>query len=332
MGMTCETWSCDTCARFPPQNLLVTIEMTQSEEFHRYIQHLHTCNQIARSIIDEAHLALTHDSFRSVMKTLQWIGGQNCQVILQTATLPPTLVPELCKRFGLTAYEECRSQTARPNISFRVERYTPGELDATLWRCFNEALGVSAESKTLIFCLSREDACATAKLLEIPVCHSGLDKDTVEMILKDFRGSGRAIATTSLLGVALDIPGVTHVLHRNYPRDAVSFSQETGRAGRDSLYSRAWSVVIVPAQRSLPRKTEVDRFGAKLMHASLDDTQHCRRLMVQTFIDGCAVPCSMLEGFTHLCDVCSLEYNVRPARGHDYSFPKDLINGYIPSW
>ncbi|EKM74312.1 hypothetical protein AGABI1DRAFT_26805, partial [Agaricus bisporus var. burnettii JB137-S8] len=53
-------------------------------------------------------------------------------------------------------------------------------------------------------------------------------------VLRSFRDepSVRALATTSILGVGLDIPSVTHTIHVGFPRDVISYIQEAGRAGR----------------------------------------------------------------------------------------------------
>ncbi|KAF8235417.1 hypothetical protein L208DRAFT_1109907, partial [Tricholoma matsutake] len=46
-------------------------------------------------------------------------------------------------------------------------------------------------------------------------------------------GEERRLCCSSILGVGLDFPNITHVIHRGYPHNVISFVQETGRMGRD---------------------------------------------------------------------------------------------------
>jgi superfamily II DNA or RNA helicase len=327
-GIICETWSSRTSLSNPPINILVTIEMVQGTEFHEYVTTLAASSGIARIIVDEADLALRHDSFRPVMHTLRWLGQQGLQVFLQTATLPPSLEEELFHAFGISSYVVLRSKTNRPNISYNVVK--TADVRSTLQAEFKTAMDFAATNRVLIFCLSKDDAETTAAQLGIRYCHAELSAEEINELLTQFRsGKIRAIASTSILGVALDVPGVSHVIHLDYPRDCLSFSQETGRVGRDSGTPKAWSIVIVPTISPMPRIHTNDRFGARLIRDSVDGTKICRRLMNQMFIDGVAESCSMMEGVAHMCDICELESRISPDRGSNAEFPSSLIDSYL---
>jgi ATP-dependent DNA helicase RecQ len=56
------------------------------------------------------------------------------------------------------------------------------------------------------------------------------------------RRHGAIVGTTSL-GEGLDIENIRIVLHVNLPWSVRSYAQETGRAGRDGLASRAILVI-----------------------------------------------------------------------------------------
>jgi superfamily II DNA helicase RecQ len=330
--MKCEMWCTATSVTNPPTILLVTIETTQSANFHKYMQQLSMSDRLARIIVDEAHLALTHDSFRSVMGTLQWLGSRSIQIVLQTATLPPSLEADLFNVFGISTYLVSRSATCRPNISYTIKRCKRADMATTLAAEFTEAMAMSTTNRVMIFCLSKMDAENTAAQLGIPYCHSEMSQDAIDNLLHGFRaGQVRGIASTSLLGVGLDVPGVTHVFHLDYPRDVLSFAQETGRLGRDSGTPRAWSIVIAPHDSSKPKFPEPDRFGARLLRDAIDNRTLCRRLMVQMFIDGAAEPCSMMERQANLCDNCIEASMTVPERGADSVFPTTLIARYLPN-
>jgi hypothetical protein len=113
-SMTCESWTHTTSLDHPPLHILVTIKHTDSHRFHDFMTRLVGVRKAARAVIDEAHFALTHDSFRSIMHTLAWLGSMNCQIILLSATIGPSLVEALFKKFGITQYVVCREKKKPP--------------------------------------------------------------------------------------------------------------------------------------------------------------------------------------------------------------------------
>jgi superfamily II DNA/RNA helicase len=263
------------------------------------------------------------------MHTLGWLGQQNIQIVLTTATLPPSLEQDLFKAVGITTATVCRSKTNRPNISFNVVRCRQASLDDTLVAEYDNFLKNPKSSQALIFCLGKPDVERVAKRLGVPYCHSGMTEDEVDSLLARFRrGEFKAIVSTSLLGVALDVPDVTDVFHLDYPRDILSFSQEVGRSGRNS--SVAWSTVIAPTD-SEPHYPYNDKFGARLLREALDNDAICLRLTVQLFLDGQAEPCTMMEGNTHLCHVCRRLTKTRPTRTESSLFPANLLGSFDTS-
>jgi hypothetical protein len=325
--MTCETWTSDTSLDYPPCNILVTIEHCDTFIFHEFVSRLVASRRLSRIVIDEPHLALTHDTFRDIMGTLQWLGSMDCQIALLSATVPPSLVEALFAKFGITQYVVCREKTSRPNISFNVIRsYTPRK---TLDDKVREVLAKAGTDKAIIFCRSREEAESTAKQLGFPCCHGYMTKEEIEVIVKQLRaGEVRAIVCTTVLGVSLDVEDIAWAFHLDYPYDMMSFIQESGRAGRTPGMP-AFSYVIIP-QYSYPQYPKPDRFGAKLIHDWAANTTYCRRWLMQLFNDGVAEPCSMMVGISHMCDVCKAAQLIRPDRGVSSTPSVDVIDQYLP--
>lgn len=327
-SMTCETWTRATSPDSPPHHILVTIEHAESVPLRQFVDRIVSCRRLSLVVVDEAHLALTHDSFRAVMDTLKWLGSIQCQILLLSATIGPSLVEELFAKFGITQYVVCRERTSRPTVSYNVIRSpTPtGTLDAK----FVAAMAQPGSHKALIFCRSREDAVSTGGRLGLSFCHGHMAKSEINAILEQLRtGKVRAIVSTAVLGVALDIPDLRWVFHLDYPYDMLSYIQESGRAGRQPNFP-AFSYVIVP-QYSVPRIPSPDRFGAKLIYDWANNTKLCRRWLMQLFNDGVAEPCSMMVGITHLCDICHSAQSSRPQRGVSNTPSPDIIRQYLPS-
>ena len=326
-AMPCETWSCLTSSDNPPHHILVTIEHTDRLVFHDFVTRLVSSHRLALIVIDEAHLALSHNSFRDIMSTLQWLGSTPCQILLISGSAGPSLVRELFAKFGITHYVICREKTSRPNISYNVIR-SPTPAD-TLHHKVLETLSETDSGKAIIFCRSRHDAQATAECLQVPFCHGHMTKDEINAVLKAFgTPSVHLIISTTVLGVALDIPELQSVFHLDYPYNMLSYIQESGHVGRDPQ-SCSFLYVVIP-QHSHLRFPPNDRFGAKLVFDWANNTIYCRRWLMQLFNNGVGEPCSMMAGISHLCDVCRAASLVRPKRGASNTPTADVIKNYLP--
>ncbi|KIM77587.1 hypothetical protein PILCRDRAFT_12000 [Piloderma croceum F 1598] len=311
----------------PPSHILVTIEKTDSHLFHDFMSRLVGIRNLARTVIDEAHFALTHDSFRSIMHTLAWLGSINCQIILLSATVGPSLVEALFENFGITQYVVCREKTTRPNISYNVIRspHPHQTLDVLVCKC----LAQPGSDKAIIYCRSREETETTAKRLGLPSCHGSMQSSEINAVLDLLRtGQIRAMVSTTVLGASLDLWDLKWVFHLDYPYDMISYIQESGRVGRNPSMA-AFSYVIV-AEHSTPRYPTPDRFGGKLVYDWAKDSRLCRRWLMHLFNDGVAEPCSMMDRLSHLCDVCCTMQSIRPDRGIDNTSSADVIRRYNP--
>ena len=325
--MSCQTWSPATSPDNPPSHILVTIQHSDSVVFHTFISRLVSSRHLSRAVVDEAHIVLTHDMFRAVMKTLRWLGSIACQILLLSATVGPSLVDDLFEAFGITHYIVLREPTNRPNLSFNVTHSsTPHQ---TLDYMVHDILSQPAPHKAIIFCRSREVAELIAGRLGVPFCHGRMTPPEINSVLSQLRmGIVRLIVSTSVLGVALDVMDLKWVIHFDYPYDIISYIQETGRAGQ-LTGTPAFSHVIIP-QNSTVRYPVPDRFGAKLVYDWANNTQLCCRWLMQLFNDGVAEPCSMMRGVSHLCDICNVARLHPPERGALDPHTHDLILPYIP--
>jgi Helicase conserved C-terminal domain len=334
-GLSWEIWSTKTSPHRPPISIIVAVEQTEWEDFRTYVGVLLAGRRVARVIVDEAHLVQTHRSFRPVMETLVWLGKKNVQIVLQTTTWPPALEKALLDDFGIPV-ESCyiaRCNSSRSNISFNVVRSETHDIDAAVKKQYLSAKDYSETNRVLIFCLTKREVQQTARDLNIPYCDASLTQGDMDSVLEKFRvGKVRQLCCSSILGVGLDVANITHVIHKGYPRDILSFVQETGRLGRDLGTRKAWSVVVLPPFSG--NDVPPGRFGERLVRLALDSIEHCRRLVVQMFIDGEAHSCILMERETHLCDVCNKQSKSKPDREQSVVFPwalmRDGLGGKSP--
>lgn len=312
-GIASESWSVHTSSNNPPSNVLATIDQATYESFKNFTAQLIQQDLLARINIDEAHLILTHSSFRPVMQLLQWIASSAVQIVLTTATLPPSLEPRLLAAIGITSSMTLRAMTPRPNVSFNVVRADSSLEDAVQVE-FRKALAYSSDNRVLLFCLTKREVEDYARTLDIPHCHSEFDTAEIALIIDRFRNDDRfrGLVASSILGVGLDVPNVSHVIHASFPRDVISFIQEAGRAGRGLSLSPSFSIVVLPPLLPLPVYPSDDVFGAQILRESILDQRSCRRTAIQDFLDGTSETCAMLSGSTHLCDNCTREAQSPP--------------------
>src|ERR1700733_9088551 len=175
-NISCAGWSPEMSALHAPSAIIVAIDSTHWEVFQDFIRKLHANGRLARIIVDEAHLALEHESFRPVMHQLKWMGSSGMQIILQTATLPPTQEQQLLDIFGITMCHISRTETPRPNISYNVIRAASANLDIAVGEEYKKAIEYSENNRVLIFCRSKSDARNTARLLDIPHCDADMSQ------------------------------------------------------------------------------------------------------------------------------------------------------------
>lgn len=312
-GVSCESWTPQLSPNNLPRHILAAVEQSEALVFQDFVAQLVALGLLARIILDELHLLLTHAEFRHVMDAIQWAGRQNVQVVGQTATLPPSLEASAFAKLGISNYAVCRSKTTRPNISYNVIR----TLDARskLVELVKIALNHSQTSSVIIFVRTQSESISLASLLGGVACHSDLTPQRIDIILGDLRvGSIRIVVATTILGVALNVPSISHVIHFGYPWDFLSYTQESGRSGR-VREAKAWSTIIIPLSAPKPKYPEADPFGIRLMTDWIHQDTVCRRIGLMTFNDGVAEPCTALDGgITHLCDVCQVLSTKPPPR------------------
>ncbi|GME47484.1 hypothetical protein B0A55_11426 [Neofusicoccum parvum] len=137
-------------------------------------------------------------------------------------------------------------------------------------------LQATVEGKVVIYCntVSRVKSLVDAGLFQYEAFYSKMSEARKKEVLEDFRaGVVRVVVATSALGMGIDIPDIRLIIHTDEPRDLLDYAQESGRAGRDGLASRA--VMVQGGQKSDDR----------LVRRYLDGGP-CRRTVMDEFLDG----------------------------------------------
>jgi ATP-dependent DNA helicase RecQ len=163
----------------------------------------------------------------------------------------------------------------------------------------------------IVFCSSRHGTENLARYLrnslqtgDIRFYHAGLERPEKTDVEKWFFSSdGGTLVATCAYGMGVDKANIRTVIHRDCPPSVEAYLQESGRAGRDGGFSRAFLLWGPDDEAALGRaKTEADRKRLASLFEYARDTGHCRRerLLGLLNYDG--------EGEkpeTECCDVCA---------------------------
>ena len=124
LGIACAEWE----SRHPPDGaavVLVTPESAVGETFMTFLNRLRATRQLDRIVIDECHVVLNRRyTFRKKMQQLGKIVTAETQIVMLTATLPPSEEDELFRRmhFEREQVRMFRDDTARTNVAYGVVR------------------------------------------------------------------------------------------------------------------------------------------------------------------------------------------------------------------
>jgi superfamily II DNA helicase RecQ len=293
-GIACAEWN----ARHPPDwaaLVFVTPEAAMSETFMTFVNRLRAMRQLDRSV-----------TFRKRLQELGRLGVAGTQMVLLTATLPPSEEDTLLQRmhFKRADVHMFRAPTTRPNIRYSIAdargaRTKAARLEAVVERINEVVRRHRGSGKMIVYAGTVKNTKALAVELGCSAYY-GSAEGRRDMVA-DFRsGEDDIIVSTSALGMGIDIPDVRAVIHAHVPWSLLDYGQESGRAGRDGQPSEA--VVIVTDDKWTP--DDYTTADAQLV-AGFTGRQ-CRRIAMDGFLDGREDRAACEDG-EEPCDVCEMD-------------------------
>ena len=267
-------------------------------------------------VIDEAHCVSEwgetfRPSYLEINKIIEAAGAP--LVTAFTATAGAAVLEKIEKHiFGGGGAQRIIGNPDRKNISYAAR-------GCILRNLAVRDLILANERPAIVFCSSRPGTENLARYLrneitardlpwqgEIRFYHAGLSREEKKETEDWFLHNKEAVLTaTCAYGLGIDKPDIRTVIHRDCPPSVEAYLQESGRAGRDGLPSRAYFLWGPEDERSLSRaKTEADRMRITKLLAYARDTDHCRR--------GALLDLLNYEGEkdspgSRCCDVCEKE-------------------------
>ncbi|KAH0542813.1 hypothetical protein FGG08_002861 [Glutinoglossum americanum] len=298
LGLDCIAWSArkkipDTCI------ILVTPESAVSQGFMNHLRKLQGMDRLDRIVIDECHVLLnTRLDFRRKLQKLRKMVEFMTQLVLLTATLPPSKEAELLSMISIEVPLIFRDMTSRHNIAYTVQRCADKDIDQEVVRIVKSRLQEYRKgSGRIIVYGGRVEHCK--KLAEKLGCDAYFaDAADKTQVLQDWLdGKTQVLVATNALGLGIDVPDVRLVLHAEPSFDLLNYAQESGRGGRDGLRSEA--IVLVSEDRNPSKFKNTDE---RLLWEYLQ-WDGCRRVKLDQYLDGNLATVSCLEN-QEICDNC----------------------------
>lgn len=310
LGISCAEWE----SRCPPDAaaiVLVTPESAVGEEFATFLNRLRATRQLDRIVIDECHIVLNRRyDFRKEMQRLGKLAAAETQMVMLTATLPPSEEDELFRRMYVEReqVELIRAATARTNVAYRVIRVGKAakkkEVEEMVVRTVRQKLRRHKKGKVVVYGNSVPKVKELAQALGCHAYHhKGVGKASM---LEEFAaGKQRVIVATSALGMGVDIPDIRCIVHIDWPFTVLDYAQESGRAGRDGLRSEAVMIVQEGQQRAAEDKQgEVEQQLVGAYVEGKGGTATCRRVVLDGYLDRREKERVGCEEGEEKCDVC----------------------------
>jgi len=278
---------------------------------------LHNRRPVLRLIVDEAHYYFVDQLFRKhALENAYSLRHFPVQVVLMSGTISPAAERFLTEQFAL--HQPCiiRSHSSRKEISYC--RINPLENTGACIEKIKEILmhtHLEPEDRYLIFVSYMDEGERVAHALDLEFYHASSKHHPITETERQARynrwisGEYIGLIASSALAAGNDYPHVRLTIHVGNPYNAVTFIQQSGRAGRDGKPAVSWTLPRHQSNSIQKDKIESqygDLSGTEVMrtftHGS--NMNQCLRLVLSQFTDGVAHDCMSLGENTQLCNVC----------------------------
>lgn len=212
-------------------------------------------HEVRTVVLDEGDQLLTHEHLPTVQNIIRSSLADR-QVVLFSATLPPHVEKEA--KNLMADVEVVKVEKDDTIQAGQVEHFyfmAEQREKLKLLEKISRLEGV----KALVFIRDIGNlTVANEKLafngINTAILHSDLNKDKRKNALKDFRtGKVNMLLATDVAARGLDIKGVTHVVHLDFPKDLEQYVHRSGRTGRFGADGTVISLVNEREERELKK-------------------------------------------------------------------------------
>ncbi|MCV2402552.1 RecQ family ATP-dependent DNA helicase [Marinomonas sp. C2222] len=218
--------------------LMISVERFKNERFRRFIKNI----PISMLVVDEAHcISEWGHNFRPDYLKLPSYQQELAipLVLLLTATATRRVQRDMAEKFAIQPNHIVQTGFYRENLDIELVQTSSQDKLKKLENLLGKSQGAS-----IVYVTQQQTAESIANHLKsnghsAMAYHAGLGNDMRSDIQAQFMaGSTRIIVATIAFGMGIDKADIRLVVHFDLPKSIENYSQEIGRAGRDSLPSR----------------------------------------------------------------------------------------------
>lgn len=217
--------------------LMVSVERFKNERFRQFIESVN----ISMLVVDEAHCISEwgHNFRPDYLKLPAYQQALNIPlVLLLTATATKKVKNDMAKKFAISAQHIVQTGFYRSNLDLSVIPVSTQDKNQQLLTSIQHQKGCGIVYVTLQYSAEQVADFLCNSGLNAKAYHAGFDNETRQRIQDEFMaGSVDIIVATIAFGMGIDKSDIRYVIHYDLPKSIENYSQEIGRAGRDSLSS-----------------------------------------------------------------------------------------------
>jgi superfamily II DNA/RNA helicase len=295
----------------------INIEELNTKELDNIIATSRRYNRDITIYIDEIHLFLLEANFRLNLKYFSTILKYKASLVFLSATLPNSLIRILESTLNIKGINKViKGSSNRDNIEYRrlFYRNKKEELEVlsnTLKEI--ESKDIELDNKILIFINSKAKGLELSKTLGLDFIYSNLEG--LDLILKNFleTNSKRALLTTSILEVGLDLPSIKYTINLDPIFSLTSIIQSSGRiraSGISFIITKEpskYTIKNIESNTILKEESSIDKTeDFKELDKAYKDLliieRNCLRIPISIFLDNIPIKC--LETSISKCSLC----------------------------
>ncbi len=217
--------------------LMVSVERFKNERFRQFIDAVN----VSMLVVDEAHCISEwgHNFRPDYLKLPNYRKELNIPlVLLLTATATKKVKKDMAAKFSILPEHIVQTGFYRQNLDLSILAVPTKAKNQQLIESINEQSGCGIVYVTLQQSAEYVANFLSQQGLSVQPYHAGFMSEKRQEIQEDFMsGKVQIIVATIAFGMGIDKANIRFVIHYDLPKSIENYSQEIGRAGRDSLPS-----------------------------------------------------------------------------------------------